>query len=356
MKLGANFHAAWTIYSADKRAWMLDQLVAMGTTSVRVDFEWRSIEPTRGEFRWDKLDAIVNDCAAKGIGVLLMLYSAPTWSSGSAVRNGTPSDGADFGKVCGLAGLRYGTKLDGIELWNEPDLSSFWVTRDPVAFTRMIQRAYPVAKGMAPNTTFVLGSPTYLGLATGWFERCFTAGIKGHYDALAVHPYLSPADLPPDAPASDWSIRGIKQLAALRGTTPLWATEFGWSTHANTGTEANHKRGVSEAQQADYTALAIDELDAQGVERAYVYTDRDMSGNDPHEANFGLFRSDWSPKPVVGALTQKLNPTQALKAEIDRLNRLVESQARMLTASTLETAKAQQALDDLRQRVLEALR
>jgi hypothetical protein len=279
-----------------------------------------------------------------------MLYSAPTWSSGSAVKNGTPTDGADFGRICGLAAQRYGAKLDGVEMWNEPDLSTFWVTRDPTAFAKMIQRAYPVAKGMSPSTTFVLGAPTYLGLASGWMDKIYAAGIKGHYDAMAVHPYMSPSDLPPDSGPSDWSIKGIKTLNTKRDgdRTPLWATEFGWSTHANSGAEKPWKRGVTEAQQADYTVHALDELEQQGIEHAYVYTDRDMPTSDPHEANFGLFRSDWTPKPVVQALAAKLNP---LRAEIDRLTRLVESQARMIAVSTLETAKAHAAIDDLRERI-----
>jgi hypothetical protein len=118
---------------------------------------------------------------------------------------------------------------------------------------------------------------------------------------------MSPADLPPTAPASNWSIRGIETLQALRAangdTSPLWATEWGWSTHSNTGGEANHQKGITEAQQASFTLTGYGMLAAYGLAAAYIYTDVDMAQtSDPHERNFGLLRTNYTEKPVVQTL------------------------------------------------------
>jgi hypothetical protein len=196
-------------------------------------------------------------------------------------------------------------------MWNEPDLDGFWSGSNN-QFFNLLAGAYPVAKSMAPSTTFLAAAPTYLGLATGWFAEAYThasykPGSGGSYDGQAIHPYMSPADLPPTSPPSNWSIRGIETLQTLRSshgdTSPLWATEWGWSTHTNTGGEANHQKGITEAQQATFTLTGYGMLAAYGLAAAYIYTDVDMAQtSDPHERNFGLLRTNYTEKPVVQTL------------------------------------------------------
>src|SRR5213076_1367105 len=103
-----------------------------------------------------------------------------------------------------------------------------------------------------------------------------------------------------------WSIVGIADVLALQAangdTKPLWATEFGWSAHANAGTEANYQLGVTDAQQAQYLADAFALLKNLGVQGAYWYDDHRLPSGDPQEANFGLVRADGSTTPAYAAL------------------------------------------------------
>jgi hypothetical protein len=116
---------------------------------------------------------------------------------------------------------------------------------------------------------------------------------------------MSPSDTPPTGnstgSARKWSIVGIADLKTLMAkygdTSPIYATEFGWSTHSNTGSEPNYKKGVTETQQGTYILGGFEELGKQGVVGAFVYTDRDMINPDIQEASFGLLRRDLSPKP-----------------------------------------------------------
>ena len=41
-----------------------------GATWLRVDFPWADIEPTQGNWQWDKFDAIMDDAEARGIQIL----------------------------------------------------------------------------------------------------------------------------------------------------------------------------------------------------------------------------------------------------------------------------------------------
>lgn len=284
----------------------------MGATSVRLDYAWAAIEATKGVYTWTQLDTLINDAYTRGMTVLVMLYWPPQWSSGSTSKAAVPGSAADYGNILGRIGARYGNKLAGVEMWNEPDLSGFWLgTR--AQFVDLLADAYPVAKALAPSTTFIAAAPTYLGLATNWFSDMYAdsryrPGIS--YDAQAIHPYQSASDLPADAASSNYTINGIPLLKTLRASkgdnSPLWATEFGWSTHTNEmynrATEP-WKMGVSEQQHADYTVQAYSLLQGHGVVAAYVYTDMNISTEpDAHEQNFGLLYSDQSKKPVVDAM------------------------------------------------------
>lgn len=314
---GVNWHAAWNFQKDPAvRKEILDDMSGAGFTSVRMDYAWASLEPTKGQYSFSQLDIFINEAATYGMTVLVMLYWPPAWASstGAASKSAPPKYGADFGNICGQVGKRYGAKLAGVEMWNEPDISTFW-SGSRTQFFQMTKDAYRAAKAVSPSTTFVAAAPTYIGLASNWFKDAYASGIyQGNYDVQAIHPYMSPSDLPPGAPKSNWSVRGIADLQALRSangdTTPLWATEWGWSTHPTASGAANHQRGVTEAQQATYTVDCIKMLPDYGVTVSYVYTEVDMSQtSEPHERNFGLQRIDYSNKPVVNAVADYLKTT-----------------------------------------------
>lgn len=363
MDIGINLHAAWPFYEANpgRRGWMLDQLKAAGFTQVRVDFEWRVMNPAPGIFNYSRLDPIIADCDSRNMKVLLLLYNAPQHASGSPDPAAPPKDPAAFGLAAAAAAIRHGPRLAGIEMWNEPDLAKYW-TGTAAAFTAMLKASYPIAKHASPGTLFVMGAPTYLGLASGWIAQCYAAGA-GHgitHDMIGIHPYPSPANLPPDSAATFWSIRGINSVVSLMDTAKdpslICASEIGYSTHpdyvnAKSGKVENWERGVTETQQADYTVRALAELGKfPRVASAMIYVDRDMPGASLHEANFGLWRADWTPKPAVAAIAKALtapvpppapDPTSDLRLQIGQL---------LSANSDLKTrlAAAESALTDLR--------
>ncbi len=316
--VGVNYHGMWTENTDSVRAAILDRLAAAGVRSVRLDVSWDSLQPS-GPDGYDlgggvaRLDTRLAEITARGMTATVMLYWAPRWAtatgSGSKGEEPTAANYEKYGRILGWAANRWREQAPVWEMWNEPDLSTFWSSKDPNRFAEMIKVAYPVAKAASPSTTFVLGAPTYLGLGTGWFTKLYTAGIKGNYDAIAIHPYMSPSDLPPEGgstgSARKWSIVGIADLRTLMAAnndhdTPLWATEFGWSAHPNTGTEAAWKKGVTETQQAEYTLRAYQLLAQHGIRAAYVYTDKDTPNSDTHEAKFGILNRDTNltPKPA----------------------------------------------------------
>jgi len=53
---------------------------ALGITEVRLDWEWRQAEPTRGQYQWDKLDTLVRTASEEGISLLPIVHYAPPWA------------------------------------------------------------------------------------------------------------------------------------------------------------------------------------------------------------------------------------------------------------------------------------
>lgn len=350
MIIGVNWHADWEVQNEAVRADILDKMAGWGAKSVRIDYAWGQAEYAKGQFNWTELDEYVNEAQQRGMTVLFMFYWPAEWAIKSGQNWGkgsVPRDPAEFGTFIGKVGQRFGSKLAGIEMWNEPDLDGFWYgsQRD---FLDLLAGAYPVAKALAPDVTFIAAAPTYLGLE-GWYQDCyadprFRPGVS--FDAVGIHPYMSPADLPPNAPATHWSINAIPELQALRAehgdTSPLWATEFGWSTHDNSSYPPDQppwKKGVTETEHAAFMLGAFILLEQYDVAAAYPYTDWNTGGGDAQEANFGFLRDDRSPKPVVDVLTKAFNwqpPDDDLQAQIDSINLRLDVLAGHLAAAAAD--------------------
>lgn len=196
------------------------------------------------------------------------------------------------------------------EVWNEPNDADFWAGADPVAYTDLLRAAYPTIKEADPEATVVFGGTSYNDAA--WIERAYEAGAAGSFDAMATHPYQAIADLEPEAP-DDGTPWRLSHLSAVRnvmvrygdGDKPIWATEFGWSSHGGAGPRlANWERGVTLEQQADYLVRTLKLVSRRHpyVTHMFWYRERDVEVGDPQQDHYGLLTVDLSPKPALKRL------------------------------------------------------
>jgi hypothetical protein len=322
-ELGANVHFAWEENKdAAKRKVTLDMLQQAGIKKVRFDVAWASLEPTTqgtwNEAYFTKMNTWINEFKSHGMKAMVTMMWAPKWATGQADANGDavknavvfPQFYAAFGRAAGEVAARWKDDIDLIELWNEPDLSTFWSTKDPVTFLAMMKAAYPIAKKASPTTQFMAAAPTYLGLASNWYTNMYKGGFKNGvtHDVVGIHPYLSPGDAAPGSLSDNWSILGISKLrdmmTAYGDKSDLIATEFGWSDHTNEMYDRAKEpwnMGVTPAQQAQFLTDAMPLLKAQGVKTAYWYMDRETNQSDIQQRRFGMLAQDGSAKPVYAA-------------------------------------------------------
>ena len=314
--VGVQFHALWSDYTDQQRVVVLDKLAAAGVKWVRIDLGWQSLQEvganTYSQWYVDRADRTIDMAKARGISVLATLWATPDWANGAAGRHVPPTDVADYARVARWAAEHFNGRVGAWEVWNEPNHPSFW-SGTAADYTKLLKAAYPAFKAGAPTTPVVLGAPCYND--TDWLQEMYAAGGQGSFDIMATHPYQGVSDTAPEAP-DDGTVWRLSHVAAVRalmeehgdGDKKIWFTEFGWSSHPNTGAEKSWAIGVTEQQQADYLVRTIKYLadNFPYVTNVFWYTERNRESGKVHLDNYGLLNRDLTDKPAYTALKDLL--------------------------------------------------
>ena len=239
-----------------------------GADFVVVVFSWRDIEPTPNYFYWEVPDAALRAAAFAGVEVVARLDRAPDWALDDA--SPTPWDLDAYAAFVRRVVQRYGEKLAGVILWNEPNLALEWQGKRPdaAAYAAMLAHIYPVVKEAAPHLpvaaaglAFTLGDGANAINDLDYLRELYAAGAGASFDALAAHPYGF-GQPPEQAPALDrLNFRRLELHRSLMEANgddhkPIWITEMGWRTSAPD--PADRWQVVTPAQQREYTLAAIE--------------------------------------------------------------------------------------------------
>ncbi len=266
-QVGVHVHGTWSTYTDQQRLAVLDRLAEAGVEWMRLDLGWASYEENcsgcRSQWYVDRADRVID--AGRGAS-----RSSPRWRGPRAGRTAGRAPRRRRGTLTssvapwGGSATHLRLRVDAYELWNEPNLGEFW-TGSVAEFTALAHSGYAAVKAADPAVPVVLGGVSYND--TGWLRAAYDAGIGGSFDVLATHPYVAPSDLGPEVPDTNgtniWLLTHVAKVRELMvsrgdGAKDVWFTEFGWSSHPNSGTEGNWERGVTEQQQGDYLVRTID--------------------------------------------------------------------------------------------------
>jgi len=322
LETGVEVFSMWRDWPVNEA--MLDRVVESGSGWARVGVGWCSLEEAGSGLisQWylERLDATVAAAEARGLQVLATLGCTPTWLSGSESLTVLPDPArvGEFERVARWLAQRYAGRIAAWEMWNEPDCSAGTGcgATDPGLYVPVLQAGSTGIRAGDPGAVVVSGGIS--GVNAAWIQGLYAAGGRGWFDALALHPYQGPAAEPPEAPPAEhpYRITNVERVrdvmvAAGDASTPVWFTEFGWTTGAGEGWFA----GVDEATQADYLAraLALVQDTYSYVTHAFVFTIRDRDDWNAYENNFGLTRLDGSPKPALASLRHANDRLAALR-------------------------------------------
>ena len=318
-----------SVVSEDELRRRLDDMVSLGVSWIRIDLAWSSIEPVKGEYRWDSTDRVVREARARGIRVLGLLTYTPAWARASEcayTKMCEPDDPDAFARFAAVAAKRYAAS--GVyhwEVWNEPNLKLFWASgASPERYAVLLGRTASAVRSAVPSAFIVSGGLAAVATRNGsmaareYLERMYDAGAGTSFDAVGYHPYsypLAPHFYAASSPWSqmaetEWSMRSV--MRAYGDTAKkIWITEYGAPTGgpglaADTSvhelpTPPTH---VTEDFQAIMLREAFEEntaYDFTGPLFWYSYRDLGTS-DDTVEYHFGLLRADGTAKPAYKVL------------------------------------------------------
>jgi len=260
----------------------LDVMVASGVESIRVVFDWSQAQPyaswqdvpsdQRSQFvneggvptTFAPLDALVAAAAERGMTVLPVIQSAPTWD-GQTYAGGLmaiPRSPAPYAAFAKALVQRYGSTgnfwtanpqipkvpIELWQVWNEPNIIAFWPQQPYYSrYLALLRAAHAAIKSADPKAKVVLaGLPNY-----SWQElaRIYKfRGARSLFDYVAVHPYTK-------TPQGVITIIGyVRQEMNLAGDAnkPILADEISWpSSMGHTTHDTGYDFATTEAGQAE---------------------------------------------------------------------------------------------------------
>jgi polysaccharide biosynthesis protein PslG len=295
---------------------------------VRTELLWAVMEPrANGQIDAQALaftDRLMADAAAAKIKVIATVRGTPCWDSSapapqmaacspthlSQANRWPPTDDGAYASFVAYLAQRYGTKLAAIEIWNEPDQANELYFAGPnkaKLYAALLRAAYPAIKQANPSVKVLGGS---LVGSNGLFLRTlYENGIKGYYDALAVHFYTLTVD----------ALRTFRHAQLESGDTkPLWLDELGWSScwpHRSIEQEQACVTPRVQATNIREIFRSLSRLPYLGAE--VIYTLQDFP-----EEEFGVVTGRGARKPSFSALSKVLvspfGPTRPVTLSLRR--------------------------------------
>jgi polysaccharide biosynthesis protein PslG len=293
----------------------LDSMKAAGAGWLRFDINWDVIQyGGPSSYNWAPFDAVVNAARARGLQLLGTILYTPPWARAAGTSpQYPPTNLSDYSNFAKLAAQHFGSLgVHAYEIWNEPNISFWLPSPDPVRYTSMLKLAYAAIKqsdstatvvsaGLSPYGSYGQSDAGHMN-PINFLEQMYAAGAKAYMDAVGWHPYNYPYGLG-YAGWSAWSQMSATSPSARSVMTAngdsakqIWLTEFGEPTGSST-------RAVTDAAQAQFVTDAYSALKLWSwAGPAFLYSFRDVGTDLTNiEDNFGIIHNDWSLKPAYSA-------------------------------------------------------
>jgi hypothetical protein len=289
----------------------LDAIAATRVRWLRVDFDWSVIQAAGpNAFDWSRTDLVVEGAHRRNLSVIALVAYTPEWARPvGAPDKYPPTDPDDFAKFVSAAAQRYASAgLTTWEIWNEPNVSTFWYPRpDPEGYTALLVRASAAIRAVDPDATIISGglapasdtaNGSQIDLRT-FLTRVYAAGGGHAFDAVGLHPYSFPRL--PTFPAdynTFLATPALYQVMVDHGDAAkrIWGTEIGAPTGGGGGS-------VTEAVQAQIVAQAYQQWTAWPFTGPLLWFTFEDAGFDPanRDDHYGLIDAAGREKPGFAA-------------------------------------------------------
>lgn len=275
-----------------------------GVGWVRMDFLWEDIEPSAGEFDFNKYDLIVGILAKHNINILGLLHYSASWASSCGKWNCPPAYNELFVKYASSVVRRYKDKVKYWEIWNEPDSRIYWDPQDSLkSYCVLLKDVYLALKKADPDCKILNG-----GFAGGIssVNRLYENGAKDYFDILNMHIF--------ESPMNDGAAKRISAYPKLAykimkrngdENKKIWITEIG-CPGVKRGSSVDPwwaGKNPTQNQQAQWVKNVYSQLlSVPAVEKVFWAFFRDCNQHWKNGTDYlGLVRWDFSRKPSFKA-------------------------------------------------------
>ena len=255
------------------RIWDIDGFNAGGTT-------WAGIETSSGVYNFSGLDVWLTACKNNNKTVLYTFGFVPAWANGNQLPGVPPSDIATGNTQWknfvtklvqhSLAAPASGkAKISYYEIWNEPDLQTYW-QGSPAQMVTMAHDAYTIIKALDPSAIVIGPSPsTATSSGVHFLPSYYAANGFPYQDIIGCHAYLYNGSVFATTPVGiTTTINQLKKLATTYGigNQRIWFTEGTWGGSPN-NTNMTMDQKVAYLGQ-DYMLM----VNSAAVDRFYWYS------------------------------------------------------------------------------------
>ncbi len=298
---------------------------------VRQNVRWSDIEPSHGQLKWDKADAIFNALSRHPqLKPIIVFISEPAWSRPSQLTpTAPPTNISDFADFVAAFAARYSEQVDYYQIWDEPNLTAAWGGQEPnaAAYTALLATAYKSIHQNDPVATVIAAAlaPT---TETGpknisdiqYLRDMYAFSAKEFMDAVAAKPFgfnNSPEDRTVSIDSLNFSrIIALREEMVRNGDAKkaLWASEWGWNSLPPNWTGKPSIWGaVSSQTQIDYTLSAFDRANREWPWLAGMTLNQWQPIASPDDPiwGFALIDQNNQPSALWTALSQHQFPQRA---------------------------------------------
>jgi len=308
-----------------------DLMARSGVESVRTVISWDGVQPFQGgQFNFEGTDPTVRLAAQRGMSVLPVLLYAPSWARVYEARQFSPPRTKPFQAFLRAAIERYGSRgsfwaenptipkipVRDWQIWNEPNIivdgrGLFWDADlgAPSAFPRgyaaLLRASHRTIERADRSARTVMGG--IWGLSWLDLRRLYRFGVKGSFDAMAVHIY------PQTVERVFAALRRVRKELDAKGQRrlPIYLTETGFPASRGrvkpiADQRQETKAGMARSLTRLFARAARDRREL-GLRRVYWYTWSSGYRNPTYNFEYGglLEASDdalsYKPQPALAA-------------------------------------------------------